>query len=314
MEQQEKKGVMIVNLGTPSLPNKKEVRLFLKKFLSDKRVIDLPRFVWLPILHGIILNVRPKKSAKLYQEIWQEEGSPLKIYTEAQQKSLQKELADYSVKYAMSYSNPTIEQVLAEFDQQKVDDLTVIPLYPQYSTTTTASIYDCVTQYYQKKSHLPTLHFINDYCDHPLYIELLIKQIKKVLVQEKIDLLLFSYHGIPVSYVTKGDDYPNRCNRTTKAVMSHFTELPYQQTFQSKFGPSQWLTPATDETLKKLPSQGIKKIAVITPGFVSDCLETIEEIESENKGYFIDNGGETFHYIHPFNADPDFSRFLAQLV
>lgn len=309
-----KKGILIANLGTPDKPEKKEVRAFLKRFLGDSRVIDTPRWLWLPLLHGIILNTRPKKSALLYKEIWREAGSPLLIYTKAQAELLKNLVPNQVVRFAMSYSHPDIPSVLAEMEAEGVTDLTVIPLYPQYSTTTTASIYDSIAKYYLNSQKIPTIHFVSDYSDHPLYIQLVASQIKEALKEHEIDQLLFSYHGIPVSYVEKGDDYPIKCQQTTKAVMQLVGEIPYIETYQSKFGPSEWLTPATDATLKALPSKGIKRVMVITPGFVSDCLETIEEIESENYGYFMENGGIEFYYIHPFNEDPRFAELVKTLA
>ncbi|MGX7244747.1 ferrochelatase [Enterococcus quebecensis] len=309
-----KKGIIIVNLGTPDKPETKEVRAYLKRFLGDKRVIDTHRLIWLPILHGIILRTRPKKSAALYQKIWQEDGSPLLIYTQSQTKQLQERFPNHVVRYAMSYSQPLIPEVLKEMQDLGVTDLTIIPLYPQYSTTTTAPIFDEVAKFYLKAESIPSLHFIQSFYDEPLYIEALANQIKNALEEKPIDKIVFSYHGIPVSYVKKGDHYLEHCNQTTQAVMKQVGEVPFISTFQSKFGPAEWLTPATDQTLKELPKQGAKNILIITPGFVSDCLETVEEIEQENYEYFMENGGEHFHYIHPFNADPVFVDILESLI
>lgn len=309
-----KKGILIVNLGTPDKPETKEVRAYLKRFLGDKRVIDTPRMIWLPVLHGIILRTRPKKSAELYKSIWREEGSPLLIYTKAQAEQLQARFPESVVRYAMSYSKPFIPEALAEMNDLGVTDLTIIPLYPQYSTTTTAPIYDEVAKFYLKAERIPTIHFIQSFHEQPLYIEGLATQIKQALAEHPCDKLVFSYHGIPVSYVTKGDHYPEHCTATTEAVMQLVGDVPYIQTFQSKFGPAEWLTPATDQTLKELPQQGSENILIITPGFTSDCLETIEEIEEENRGYFMESGGKNFHYIHPFNDDPVLVDILAEVV
>lgn len=309
-----KKGIILVNLGTPDKPETKEVRAYLKRFLGDKRVIDTNRLIWLPVLHGIILRTRPKKSAALYQQIWQEAGSPLLIYTQSQTKQLQARFPDQVVRYAMSYSSPLIPEVLQEMHDLGVTDLTIIPLYPQYSTTTTAPIFDEVAKFYLKAEAIPSLHFIQSFYDEPLYIEALANQIKQALTERKIDKIVFSYHGIPVSYVEKGDHYLEHCQQTTQIVMEQVGDVSHISTFQSKFGPAEWLTPATDQTLKELPKQGAKNILILTPGFVSDCLETIEEIEKENYGYFMENGGEHFHYIHPFNADPIFIDILEQLI
>lgn len=309
-----KKGIIIVNLGTPDKPETKEVRAYLKRFLGDKRVIDTNRLIWLPVLYGIILRTRPKKSAALYQQIWQEAGSPLLIFTRSQTNQLQARFPDRIVRYAMSYSKPLIPEVLKEMHDLGVTDLTIIPLYPQYSTTTTAPIFDEVAKFYLKAQAIPTLHFIQSFYDEPLYIEALANLIKQALSKKKIDKIVFSYHGIPVSYIEKGDHYLEHCEQTTQAVMKLVGDVPFISTFQSKFGPAEWLTPATDQTLKELPKQGAKNILILTPGFVSDCLETVEEIEEENYGYFMAHGGEYFHYIHPFNADPTFADILEKLV
>ncbi|EOH98794.1 ferrochelatase [Enterococcus moraviensis ATCC BAA-383] len=309
-----KKGIMIVNLGTPDKPETKEVRAYLKRFLGDKRVIDTNRFIWLPILHGIILRTRPKKSAALYQKIWEEAGSPLLIYTKSQAEQLQARFPDQVVRYAMSYSKPLIPEVLQEMHTLGVTDLTVIPLYPQYSTTTTAPIFDEVAKFYLNAEAIPSLHFIQSFYDEPLYIDALANQIKQALSEKKVDKIIFSYHGIPVSYVKKGDPYLEHCQQTTQAVMDRVGDVPFISTFQSKFGPAEWLTPATDQTLKELPKTGVKNILILTPGFVSDCLETVEEIEKENCGYFIENGGDYFRYIHPFNEDPELIDILEKIV
>lgn len=308
-------GILLANIGTPEKPEPKEVREYLKLFLGDKRVIDKPRWQWLPILHGIILNTRPKKSAALYRSIWQDEGSPLLIHTKSQTNQLQELLPECSVKFGMAYSHPTISESLKEFEKEGIEEITIIPLFPQYSTTTTASVYDAVFKHYLKEENLPKLHLVREFTSHPLYIELLRKQIKKGIETYKPDLLMFSYHGLPVSYVEKGDPYKEQCAETTAAIFDDFEiDIPYQVTYQSKFGRDEWITPALDQTLMDLPKKGIKKVLVITPGFVSDCIETIEEIEEENRGYFMENGGKEFNYIHPFNGDPDFVKLLANLV
>lgn len=309
------KGVLIVNLGTPDQPEPAAVKRYLRRFLSDARVIDKPRWMWLPILHGIILQTRPKKSAKLYQEIWREEGSPLLIYTKAQAKHLQELLPDRIVRYAMSYSDPLLGAALEDMIKLGVTDLVIIPLYPQYSVTTTATVFDQAMRYFLQQNKIPSLHMIHAFHEHPRYISWLADHIKQKLDEQKtIDMILFSYHGIPVSYVHKGDCYPVHCEQTTALVMEKVGDVPYQLTYQSKFGPDEWLTPATDETMKRLPQEGIKHVLVVTPGFVADCLETIEEIEGENKAYFLDHGGESFTYVHPFNDDPALAGILKELV
>lgn len=310
-----KKGILLANIGTPTQPEKKEVKRFLAKFLGDHRVVDLPRWKWLPILHGIILNTRPKKSAALYKKIWTEDGSPLEIYTKGQASKLQRLLPETVVRYGMAYSEPTISDSLTDMARLGVNDVTIIPLYPQYSTTTTASINDSVFKYYLNSEEMPHLHFIKEFTAHPDYIKLLVRQIKEGIAKYQPDELVLSYHGIPVSYIEKGDPYQVQCERTTQAVVAELnTTIPYRMCYQSKFGPTEWLTPALDDTLRNLPKEGVKNVLVITPGFVSDCIETIEEIESENKTYFIKNGGEVFNYIHPFNDDDQFIELLKTLA
>lgn len=310
-----KKGILIANIGTPEKPEKKEVKKYLRKFLGDHRVIDLPRWKWLPILHGIILNTRPKKSAALYQTIWTEEGSPLEVHTKNQTKKLQALLPDTIVRYGMAYSQPTISESLSEMAQLGVDDLTVIPLYPQYSTTTTAAINDAVFKHFLTAEDMPHLHVVREFTTHSLYIELLVAQITEGLTKYNPDELIFSYHGIPKSYITKGDPYQEHCEATTNAVIEKLAlTIPWRLCYQSKFGKAEWLKPALDQTMMTLPAEGVKNILVITPGFVSDCIETIEEIESENREYFIDNGGEVFNYLNPFNDDDRFIELLKSLV
>lgn len=310
-----KTGILLANIGTPEKPETKEVKEYLKHFLGDKRVIDKPRWQWLPILHGIILNTRPKKSAALYSSIWEEAGSPLLIHTKSQTNQLQALLPDISVKFGMAYSHPTISESLKSFEEEGIEEITIIPLYPQYSTTTTASIHDAVFRHYLKEESIPKLHLIREFTSHPLYIELLRKQILAGIEEYQPELLVFSYHGLPVSYVEKGDPYKDQCAETTAAVFDGFDiEIPYKVTYQSKFGPEEWLTPALDATLKELPNKGVKKVLIITPGFVSDCIETLEEIEGENREYFMENGGEEFNYIHPFNGDPEFAKLLLEVA
>lgn len=309
-----KKGVLLVNIGTPDKPEAKEVRVYLRKFLGDRRVIDLPRALWYPILYGPILTFRPRKSAALYKKIWTAEGSPLLIYMKKQAAQLQALVPNASIYYAMSYSAPYIDDVLLKMQTDGVTDLTVIPMYPQYSTTTTGAIYDAVARYYLKQQDMPTLHFLKDFHVEEEYIKLLVKQISSYLEQRPYDRIVLSYHGIPTSYVEKGDPYQRQCEATTAAVRKLLPDQDMIMTYQSKFGPSSWLTPATDETMKRLPHEGVRSILVVTPGFVADCLETIEEIEEENRHYFMENGGEIFDYVHPFNDDIEFTQILKKLI
>ncbi|WP_159721274.1 ferrochelatase [Enterococcus sp. CSURQ0835] len=309
-----KKGILLINLGTPAAPEKKAVKQYLARFLSDRRVIKTPRFLWLPLLHGIILNTRPKKSARLYQKIWQADGSPLLIYAENQRQLLQERLPDTTVALAMSYSQPLIKNALAHLIEQGINELTVIPMYPQYSGTTVGSVFDDVMGFFRGQDTIIDLRFIRSFYDHPRYIAYYVEKIKQALTQHDVDAIVFSYHGIPADYVTAGDTYPTECAATTRLITSQLPEIPHFQSFQSKFGPGKWLTPATIELMQQLPNQGYQKILVVAPGFIADCLETVEELEQENKNHFLANGGQQFIYVPPFNADPELAMIFAELA
>lgn len=310
----DKKGVMIVNLGTPASPEPTDVKAFLAKFLGDKRVIKTRDLIWKPILHGVILRKRPQKSAVLYRQIWTAEGSPLLHYGRLQEQALQERLPDHVVALAMSYSDPTIREVIDRMQAEAVTDLTIIPLYPQYSGTTVGSIFDEVMGCYLKQDHIPTLHFVRSYYDHPLYIDYYAEKIKAALQKKHYDQIVFSYHGIPASYVTDGDQYPEECTSTTAAIMTQVGDYPHRQTYQSKFGKGEWLTPATDDTMKQLSQEGCQKVLILTPGFIADCLETVQEIAQENRDYFLDNGGEVFDVIPPYNGDSELTELLSALA
>lgn len=309
-----KKGVLLVNLGTPTTPTAPAVRSYLSRFLMDRRVIDVPRPVWWPILHGMILPIRPARSAALYRKIWTKQGSPLLLYTQQQTRQLQRLLPQQVVRYAMCYSAPTVDTALQEMQQLGVTDLTVIPQYPQYSTTTVGSVFDQVAAYFMQHSALPQLHFISSFYQEPRYIKALANQIKRALIKQPDAHLVFSYHGIPQKYADNGDPYPQQCTATTQQVMTLVGDVPYTQSYQSKFGPGQWLNPATAQIMHQLPQQGSKKVIIITPGFVADCLETLQEINHENCDYFITSGGTDFTYLHPFNGSQTYTQLLATLA
>ncbi|EJZ8644865.1 ferrochelatase, partial [Enterococcus faecalis] len=302
-----KKGILLINLGTPKDTSKLEVKKYLKTFLSDRRVIKIHPMIWKPILNGIILNIRPKKSAKLYEKIYTGNGFPLLEYTEKQKENVQSILPDAEVEIGMSYSEPSIETALNTLLSKEIEELNVIPMYPQYSGTTVGSVFDSVMNYFIKSDKIVDIKFIRSFYNNQQYIDYFSKKINEALNESPIDAIVFSYHGIPVSYVKDGDNYPEECTKTTKLIMDKLGDIPYYQTYQSKFGPSEWLKPATDDTLKKLPSKGIKNILIVAPGFVVDCLETIEELEHENRNYFLENGGEVYKYVPPFNGDIEFA-------
>ncbi|WP_445451141.1 ferrochelatase, partial [Enterococcus faecalis] len=278
------------------------------------RVIKIHPIIWKPILNGIILNIRPKKSAKLYQKICTENGFPLLEYTEKQMENLKNICPEVEVTIGMSYSEPSIETALDTLLSKEIEELNVIPMYPQYSGTTVGSVFDSVMNYFIKSDRIVDIKFIRSFYNNPQYIDYFSKKINEALNESPIDAIVFSYHGIPMSYVKDGDNYPKECTKTTKLIMDKLGDIRYYQTYQSKFGPSEWLKPATDDTLKKLPSKGIKNILIVAPGFVVDCLETIEELEHENRNYFLENGGEVYKYVHPFNGDIEFAKLVKDII
>jgi len=317
-ENKVKTGVLLTNLGSPDEPTSGALRRYLREFLSDPRVVEIPRFLWLIILYGIILIVRPAKSAKLYQSIWTKQGAPLLINTKAQTTKVTEKLKaqygdDVVVDYAMRYGNPSIASVLQKFQQQGVDNIVILPLYPQYAGPTTASTFDAVSQELQQWRYIPAIHFLNTYHHNALYIEALASTVTEHIAKHgKPDKLMLSFHGMPELFRQWGDPYYDFCLETTKllkerlcTVESGFAEDEIICTFQSRFGKAQWLQPYTDETLTKLPKQGTKHIAIMSPAFSSDCLETLEELEHENREIFMQAGGEQYHYIAALNDRDD---------
>lgn len=314
----EKQGILLVNLGSPDEPTLTAVKRYLTKFLSDPRVIEVNRLLWYFILRTMILPKRVPEVTKLYQSIWSEEGAPLVANSIKQQKSLIAHLSkDWLVEIGMTYSSPSITDALNRLLEQKVTSLVILPLFPQYSATTTGSIWDSVSTELSKHRNLPTIHFIRDYADHPLYIEALAASIRNAYEHiGEPDMLFFSYHGLPIRYVEKGDDYPKRCQITTKAVAAllNLDEKKYQLSWQSTFGKEAWLAPLTVDILKTLPKQGVKKVYVICPGFASDCLETLEEVAQTYKKIFLNAGGEHYHYIPALNNSPMHIRLIKQIA
>tara|TARA_B110000285_G_C15012581_1_gene557266 strand:+ start:45 stop:1055 length:1011 start_codon:yes stop_codon:yes gene_type:complete len=314
---QTKVGVLITNLGTPEAPTKKALRPYLKEFLSDPRVIETPKLIWQVILNGVILNTRPAKSAKSYKSVWTDSGSPLYDIAKKQQAQLAKALPNLVVGLAMRYGNPSIESQLIKMRDQGVRKILIFPMYPQYCAATTASTFDKVAQVLTKWRWIPEVRFINEYYQDELYIEALANSIKAFRKEHGTpDLTLFSYHGIPKAYLDKGDPYHCFCHATTRLVKEHLalTDNDVMTTFQSRFGPAQWLRPYTDEVLKELPGKGIKNIHIIAPAFSADCLETIEEIDQENREYFMESGGESYNYIPCLNDSEDHIKLFTKLI
>jgi ferrochelatase len=317
-----KKGVLLVNLGTPDAPKTAELRKYLREFLSDPRVVEIPRVLWLIILYCFILPFRPKKSAKLYKSIWTEHGSPLLSFTQQQQQALQAKYdenyaGDMLVSVGMRYGNPSIKDALKELTNKNVRDITILPLYPQYSGATSGSTFDAIAKELTHYRWVPTIKFINGYHSHPLYISAIAQSIKDYINTSGYpDKLIFSYHGVPQQYLEQGDPYYCFCMQTTRLVNEYLSmhKLSVTTTFQSRFGKAAWLKPYTDETLKALAKDGHQHVAVICPGFASDCLETLEEIVTENKAYFIDSGGKTFDYIPCLNSQSDHITMMFSLT
>lgn len=307
---QSKVGLLLINLGTPDGYDKSSVRKYLKEFLSDVRVIERSKVYWYPILYGIILNVRPKKSGELYQSIWNREldESPLRTVTKSQAEKVSeafKQDKNLIVDWGMRYGNPSIKSRIAALREQGCQRIVFFPLYPQYSATTTATVSDKTFQALMKLRWMPAIRTVPAYHDEPIYIEALAVSIEKHLasldfVPEKI---IASYHGIPKSFFKKGDPYPCHCRKTTRLLRERLGMSKDQliTCYQSRFGPEEWLQPYTDKTIEKLAVEGVKNIAVINPGFVSDCLETLEEIAVEGAKAFHENGGENFSYIPCLN-------------
>ncbi|ACE62677.1 ferrochelatase [Actinobacillus pleuropneumoniae] len=309
-------GVLLANLGTPDEPTTPAVKRYLKQFLSDPRVIDLPKFKWQFILNYMILPKRSPKVAKLYREIWTEQGSPLLAISRQQQQALQdyfnRQNQNVLVELGMSYGNPSIESATDRLIKAGVSKIIVLPLYPQYSSTTTASVLDAFARGLTQQRNIVPFEFIHSYHNDPLYIQALANTIQ-LAEDEK---LLFSFHGIPKRYQTEGDFYPEHCQQTAQLVADKLslTDEQWLVTYQSRFGDEEWLQPYTDETLETLPSQGVKKIAVICAGFSADCLETLEEIAEENKENFLNAGGQSYRYIPALNANTDHINALAKLI
>ncbi len=313
-----KTGVLLVNLGTPDAPTAPALRRYLAEFLADPRVIEIPKIVWMLILHGIILRVRPKKSAAKYASIWTPEGSPLLAISKNQTTAIQTQLGESArVKLGMRYGNPSITKALREFQQEGVRKIIVLPLYPQYAAATTGSTFDAVTRELQKWRFVPELHFINNYCDNNLFIDALANSIQEDFDQNgKPEKLLLSYHGMPKRNLDLGDPYYCLCQKTTRLVAEklglHRDE--YLTTFQSRFGYAEWLQPYTDATLEELAKSGIKNVAIISPAFSADCLETLEELAVENREIFMHAGGEKYRYIAALNDRTDHINALTNII
>ncbi|RPE03620.1 ferrochelatase [Candidatus Pantoea deserta] len=313
---QDKPGVLLVNLGTPDAPTTAAVKRYLKQFLSDPRVVDTPRWLWWPILNGVVLPFRSPRVAKLYASVWMEGGSPLMVYSQQQREALAARV-DMPVELGMSYGNPSLQSAVDRLMAQGVTRMIVLPLYPQFSCSTVAAVWDGLYSAFKKARTLPDIEFIRDYAEHPAYIAALKASVERSFaLHGQPDLLVLSYHGIPQRFAREGDDYPLRCADTT-ALLQQALGLRDDQimmTFQSRFGREPWLQPYTDETMQGLAKKGVKHVQVMSPGFASDCLETLEEISEQNREFFLHGGGEKFEYIPALNADVEHIDMMIQLV
>lgn len=315
-------GVLLVNLGTPEAPTAQALRPYLKQFLSDPRVVEIPRALWWIILNGIILNTRPAKSAAKYASVWMDAGSPLKVHTERQAKLLDGYLnaatgGDVEVAWAMRYGAPSIPDALQELRARNCTRILVIPLYPQFAGSTTASVMDEVARCMLHWRNLPEIRYVRSFQDDPGYIAAIAQSVRENWVKHgEPDRLLMSFHGVPRRTLDLGDPYHCECHKTARLVAESL-DFPAERilvTFQSRFGKAEWLKPYTQPTLEKLAREGVKRVDVICPGFVSDCLETLEEIAIECKEAFLTHGGSTFHYIPCLNERHDWITALTDLT
>ncbi|MEM9989865.1 MAG: ferrochelatase, partial [Pseudomonadota bacterium] len=317
-----KVGVLLVNLGTPDAPETGAVRRYLREFLSDTRVVDYPRLLWLPLLYGIILNTRPAKTAKLYKSIWREESneSPLRYYTRAQAEGVceaaDPELVGHlEIDWAMRYGEPSLEQKIDALQSKGCDRLLILPLYPQYSGSTTATVVDEVGRILKQKAWQPSIRVAPPFYDEDGYIDALEASMRKH-VTGNVDRVILSFHGIPQRYFRQGDPYHCHCQKTARLLRErmgwddHFAPLA----FQSKFGPEKWLEPSTEDLVEAAAEEGIKHLAIAAPAFVSDCIETLEEVDMGLHETFLEGGGKEFTAIPCLNDDTDFIQYLAQLV
>ena len=315
-----KTGILLVNLGTPVSTNWWDIRKYLKEFLSDRRVIEVNPILWKLILNLFILTFRPSKTAQAYKKIWLKDTneSPLRYFTRNQAEKLKQRVGNKNtiIDFAMRYGEPSIKSKLHMLKDEGCENIIILPLYPQYAAATTATVCDEVYRTLMGMRRQPSLQIIPHYESEPLYINSLVKSIERKIknINWKPDLIIASYHGIPKKYFDKGDPYHCYCHKTTRLLKESFPKIEIQTTFQSRFGPQEWLKPYTDKTLESLPKQRVKNLLVICPGFASDCVETIEEINILGRETFLQNGGEKFDLIPCLNDNSDHIELLENLV
>ena len=315
-----KTGVLLINLGTPDSTSWWDIRKYLKEFLSDRRVIEVNPILWQVILNLFILTFRPSKTAHAYKKIWRKQSneSPLLFFTRNQAHKLKVVMENEKtiVDFAMRYGNPSIRSRLDMLKEKGCENIIILPLYPQYASATTATVCDEVYRSLMKMRWQPSLQIVPHYESEPTYIRALANSIEKKIqeINWKPDLIISSYHGIPKSYFDKGDPYHCYCHKTTRLMKEMFSKIEIQTTFQSRFGPQEWLTPYTDKSLEKLPSEGVKNLLVICPGFASDCVETLEEINIQGRESFLKNGGKNFDLIPCLNDNQDHIVLFEKLI
>ena len=315
-------GVLLVNLGTPDAPTPAAVRRFLAEFLWDPRVVEIPRALWWLVLHGVILRIRPARSARAYQKIWTDDGSPLLLYSQEIARAVGDKInagaaGDIHVTLGMSYGQPSISSALDALHEAGVRRLIVLPLYPQYSGTTTASVFDAVTAQLSQRRWVPELRFISSYHDAHGYIEAVANSVREYRdAHGKGEMLLFSFHGVPKQTLLDGDPYHCQCQKTARLVAESLglPENEWAVTFQSRVGRAEWLRPYTDETIEQFGKQAMRSLDVVCPGFSTDCLETLEEIAMQNAEIFAEAGGGALNYIPALNASDDHVAFLSELI
>lgn len=315
--QNKRKAVLLVNLGTPQQATAEAVAKFLRPFLGDQRVVEIPRLLWWPILNFIVIPLRAKRVAAAYAEIWYEQGSPLEVITREQVEKLRKSLPeDIRVEYAMSYSEPGIAEQMNKLLEEGVEHVFVLPLYPQYSATTTASVFDQIACYLQSQRKLPGVTLLSDFHEHPLYIKALAASVRASWEENgRAEQLIMSFHGIPQANVDKGDPYQQQCEKTASLLAAELglSQQQWQICYQSRFGKAKWIEPYTIDVLGRSAQEG-KSVDVICPAFVADCLETLEEMNVENRNIFLDAGGNTYNFIPCLNAGDAFIDCLRALI
>lgn len=318
-----KTGVVLINLGSPEEPTKRGVSKFLREFLSDRRVVELPFLIWQILLNGLVIPLRAKRVAGAYQAIWLNEGSPLRVYTEELAEGIDKAVKAHAkdrieeVTWAMTYGSPSIAMRVVELSRSGIDKILLLPLYPQYSSTTTGAVYDRVANLIRKERNIPDIYVIKDYYSHPAYIEALAHSVERHWAEfGRKQKLLISFHGVPEAYVAKGDPYRQQCEHTASALADYLglQDNEWVISYQSRFGKQRWLQPYTDKTLESWAKDGVESVDVICPSFAVDCLETLEEINIENRDLFVRSGGKRFSMIPCLNSSDEQIRMLNQII